>query len=115
MSIPIRSFSKYLSILLLSAAMYGCATLTPEKINQRIDAMNDFDLCLASSAEMDKRTFQLENEIIQAAKERILARKIDCSTKQEEIVRFLVKALRDQEKRNEQFRTHFGFGVMRWW
>ena len=93
----------------------GCASLTPEKINQRVDAMNDFDLCLASSAEMDKRTFALEPEIIQAAKERITTKKLDCTSKHDEVVRFLVKSLRDQEKRNEQFRTHFGFGFMRGW
>jgi hypothetical protein len=93
----------------------ACASLTPEKIAKRLDTMNDFDLCLASSAEMDKFTFALPEEIVQAARERITAKKLDCTSKQEEIVRFLVKSLRDQEKRNEQFRTHFGFGFMRGW
>ena len=93
----------------------ACASLTPEKIAKRVDTMNDFDLCLASSAETDKFTFALPEEIVQAARERITAKKLDCTSKQEEIVRFLVKSLRDQERRNEQFRTHFGFGVMRFW
>jgi hypothetical protein len=93
----------------------GCASLTPQKIAKKVDAMSDFDLCLASSAEMDKYTFLLDDEIIKAAQERIASKKIDCTSKHDEIVRFLVKSLRDQEKRHEQLRTHFGFGIMRFW
>ena len=106
---------KCLVVVSFLSTMVGCATLTPEKIAKRVDTMNDFDLCLASSAEMDKFTFVLPDEIVQAAKERIASKKIDCASKQDEIVRFLVRSLRDQERRNEQFRTHFGFGVMRFW
>ena len=54
----------------------GCASLTPQKIAKKVDAMSDFDLCLASSAEMDKYTFLLDDEIIKAAKERIASKKI---------------------------------------
>ena len=107
-------FKSFVVVSFLSV-MVGCATLTPEKIAKRVDTMNDFDLCLASSAEMDKFTFALPDEIVTAAKERIATKKIDCTGKQDEIVRFLVKSLRDQEKRNEQFRTHFGFGFIRGW
>ena len=106
---------KCLVVIGFLTTIVGCAMLTPEKIAKRVDAMNDFDLCLASSAEMDKFTFMLPDEIVQAAKERIASQKVDCASKQDEIIRFLVKSLRDQERRHEQFRTHFGFGFMRGW
>ncbi len=115
MNMRLSQSFKFLVVVSFAATIVACASLTPEKIAKRVDTMNDFDLCLASSAEMDKFTFALPEEIIQAAKERIATKKLDCASKQDEIVRFLVKSLRDQEKRNEQFRTHFGFGVMRFW
>jgi len=115
MFMRLNQLFKSLVMISFLSVMVGCATLTPEKIAKRVDTMNDFDLCLASSAEMDKFTFALPDEIVTAAKERIASKKIDCTVKQDEIVRFLVKSLRDQEKRNEQFRTHFGFGFIRGW
>jgi len=93
------------------AAIAGCASLTPEKINQRVSAMNDFELCLAVEAEMDRHTFALDTAIIQAAKNQAIQSKLDCSQKREEIIKFLVKALRDEELRNLNQRFHFGFGV----
>mgnify|MGYP000205044151 FL=1 len=115
MNMRLSQLFKFLVVVSFAATIVACASLIPEKIAKRVDAMNDFDLCLASSAEMDKRTFALEPEIIHASKERIVLQKIDCAAKHDEVVRFLVKSLRDQEKRNEQFRTHFGFGFMRGW
>ncbi len=96
-------------------ALTGCASLTPEKINQRVTAMNDFELCLAVEAEMDRHTFALDTAIIQAAKNQAIQSKLDCSQKREEIIKFLVKALRDEELRNLNQRFHFGFGVRGGW
>ncbi len=99
-------------LLVISSLIFvGCTSLTPEKINQRVNAMNEFELCLAVEAEMDRHTFALDRAIVQAAKNQAVSAKVDCSQKREEIIRFLVKALRDEELRNLNQRFHFGFGV----
>ena len=64
---------------------------------------------------MDRHTFALDTAIVQAAKNQAIVAKVDCSQKREEIIKFLVKALRDEELRNLNQRFHFGFGVRGGW
>lgn len=91
--------------------LFGCALLTPENVVARVQKMNDFELCLAIEAEMDRHTFGFDTAIVEAAKNQALLAKVDCSQKREEIIKFLVKALRDEELRNLNQRFYFGFGV----
>lgn len=102
-------------VTLFACTLLGCASLTPEKINQRISSMNEFELCLAAEAGMDKQTFALDPAIIAAAKGQIALNKFDCSVKREEIIRFLVNSLRDEERRNLDTRMRFGIGIRGGW
>lgn len=106
---------KRIVITIFVSTLLGCASLTPEKINQRISSMNEFELCLAAEAGMDKQTFVLDPVIIDAAKSQLALSKLDCSLKREEIIRFLVKSLRDEERRNIDARIHFGLGIRGGW
>jgi hypothetical protein len=87
----------------------GCASLTPQQITQRIDTMSDFQLCLGAQTGLDSRAFDLNEVIIAAAKERIAQRKLDCSTKHDEIVRFLVTSLKQEQKYREIYFPRSGF------
>ena len=107
--------TKLLALVLLSLTFAGCATLTPQKVTQRLDAMNEFELCLAVEAGMDKQTFELDPLIVTGAKERVAQTKLDCSTKREEIIRFLVLSLREEERRNLDSRIRFGIGIRGGW
>ncbi|MEY4481018.1 MAG: hypothetical protein RIQ84_180 [Pseudomonadota bacterium] len=106
---------KGIVITLFAQTLLGCASLTPEKVNQRISSMNEFELCLASEAGMDKQTFVLDPAIIVAAKGQIILNKFDCSAKREEIIQFLVKSLRDEERRNLDTQIRFGIGIRGGW
>jgi hypothetical protein len=94
-----------LSLVLLS----GCASLSPQQITDRVDAMNDFQLCLAAQTGLDSRAFDLNDVIVTAAKERIAQRKLDCSNKHDEIVRFLVTSLKQEQKYREIYFPRSGF------
>ena len=107
--------SKLILLALLSVTFVGCATLTPQKVTQRLEAMNEFELCLAVEAGMDKQTFALDPLIVTAAKEKVAQIKFDCSTKREEIIRFLVRSYREEERRNLDTRMRFGFGIRGGW
>jgi hypothetical protein len=69
----------------------------------------------AFEAGMDKQTFELDPLIITAAKEKVAQTKLDCSTKKDEITRFLVRSLREEERRNLDTRMRFGFGIRGGW
>lgn len=106
---------KRMALTLFGSTLLGCASLTPEKINLRISSMNEFELCLAVDAGMDKQTFALDPAIVAAAKGQISHNKLDCSTKREEIIGFLVNSLRDQERRHLDTQLRFGFGIRGGW
>jgi len=96
-----------LSALLLS----GCASMTPEKARALAAEMAPFERCLALGAKMDRRTFRLSQEVLQAVRESAEVARLDCQPFQQEIIDFLVQALRQEEQRNERFRFFFGFGL----
>lgn len=98
---------------LCALGLTGCAALTPEVVSQRVEAMDEFELCLGKEAKMDRRTTALEPEIVAAIQAQAKAKKLDCASKRPEIIAFLVRSLRDEERRNEQFKFHFGFGIFR--
>ena len=100
--------SKQITLLAL-VLLGGCASLTPEQITQRIDTMNDFQLCLAAQTGLDSRAFDLNDVMVTAAKERITQRKLDCSSKHDEIVRFLVTSLKQEQKYREIYFPRSGF------
>jgi hypothetical protein len=97
-------------IALLALVLFGgCASLTQQQITQRIDTMSDFQLCLGAQTGMDSQAFDLDLAIVAAAKERITQRKLDCSTKHDEIVRFLVTSLKQEQKYREIYFPRSGF------
>ena len=100
--------SKQVAVVAL-VLLGGCASLTPQQITQRIDTMSDFQLCLGAQTGLDSRAFDLNEVIIAAAKERIAQRKLDCSTKHDEIVRFLVTSLKQEQKYREIYFPRSGF------
>jgi hypothetical protein len=53
--------------------------------------------------------------IVTAAKEKVAQTKLDCLTKKDEITRFLVRSLREEERRNLDTRMRFGFGIRGGW
>jgi outer membrane murein-binding lipoprotein Lpp len=104
----IHQFGKHfvaLAVVLLS----GCASLTPQQITQRIDTMSDFQICLGAQTGLDSRALDLDVAIVAAAKERIAQRKLDCSSKHDEIVRFLVTSLKQEQKYREIYFPRSGF------
>ena len=107
--------TKLIFLALFALSFSGCATLTPQKITQRLETMNEFELCLAVEAGMDKQTFELDPLIVIGAKEKVAQTKLDCSTKREEIIRFLVRSYREEERRNLDSRIRFGFGIRGGW
>lgn len=97
-------------IALLALVFFGgCASLTPQQITQRIDTMSDFQLCLGAQTGMDSQAFDLDVAIVAAAKERIAQRKLDCSSKHDEIVHFLVASLKQEQKYREIYFSRPGF------
>ncbi|MBU3599367.1 hypothetical protein ICN28_02420 [Polynucleobacter sp. 30F-ANTBAC] len=111
----ISTLIKYIFLAFMSVTFVGCATMSPQKVTQRLDAMNDFELCLAVDAGMDKTTSELDPLIISGAKEIIAQKKLDCTLKREEIIRFLVISLRDEERRNADMRMRVGIGIRGGW
>ena len=104
----IRRFGKFtvsLALVLLS----GCASLTSQQITQWIDTMSDFQICLGAQTGLDSRALDLDVVIVAAAKERITQRKLDCSTKHDEIVRFLVTSLKQEQRYREIYFPRAGF------
>ena len=104
----IRRFGKFtvsLALVLLS----GCDSLTSQQITQRIDTMSDFQICLGAQTGLDSRALDLDVVIVAAAKERITQRKLDCSTKHDEIVRFLVTSLKQEQRYREIYFPRAGF------
>jgi hypothetical protein len=87
----------------------GCASLTPQQITQRIDTMSDFQLCLGAQTGLDSKAFDLDIALVAAAKDRIAQRKLDCSSKHDEIVRFLVTSLKQEQKYREIYFPRAGF------
>jgi hypothetical protein len=104
----IHQFGKYTALLAL-VLLSGCASLTPQQITQRIDTMSDFQICLGAQTGLDSKAFDLDVAIVAAAKERIAQRKLDCSTKHDEIVRFLVTSLKQEQKYREIYFPRAGF------
>ena len=96
----IQRFGKYIPALAL-VLLSGCASLTPQQITQRIDTMSDFQLCLGAQTGLDSKAFDLDIALVAAAKDRIAQRKLDCSSKHDEIVRFLVTSLKQEQKYRE--------------
>jgi hypothetical protein len=106
--LSIHRFGKRIALLTL-VLLSGCASLTPQQISQRIDTMSDFQLCLGSQTGLDNQAFDLDVAIVAAAKERIAHRKLDCSAKHDEIVRFLVTSLKQEQKYREIYFPRSGF------
>jgi hypothetical protein len=104
----IQGFTKYVALLTL-VLLSGCASLTPQQITQRIDTMSDFQICLGAQTGLDSKAFDLDVAIVAAAKERIAQRKLDCSSKHDEIVRFLVTSLKQEQKYREIYFPRSGF------
>jgi hypothetical protein len=50
---------------------------------------------------LDSKAFDLDVAIVAAAKERIAERKLDCSSKHDETVRFLVTSLKQEQRYRE--------------
>ena len=105
--------SRFLSlsglIVVTLSTLTACASLTPQQITQRIDTMSDFQLCLGSQTGLDNQAFDLDVAIVAAAKERIAHRKLDCAAKHDEIVRFLVTSLKQEQKYREIYLPRSGF------
>lgn len=70
--------------------------------------MSDFQICLGAQTGLDSKAFDLDVAIV-AAKERIAERKLDCSTKHDEIVRFLVTSLKQEQRYREIYFPRSGF------
>lgn len=104
----IHRFGKHL-VLLALVLLSGCASLTSQQITERVDAMSDFQLCLGAQTGLDSRSFDLNDVIVTAAKDRIAQRKLDCSSKHDEIVRFLVTSLKQEQKYREIYFPRSGF------
>jgi len=104
----IHQFGKRTALLAL-VLLSGCASLTPQQITQRIDTMSDFQICLGAQTGLDNRALDLDVAIVTAAKERITQRKLDCSSKHDEIVRFLVTSLKQEQKYREIYFPRSGF------
>lgn len=104
----IQRFGKYIPSLAL-VLLSGCASLTPQQITQRIDTMSDFQLCLGAQTGLDSKAFDLDIALVAAAKDRIAQRKLDCSSKHDEIVRFLVTSLKQEQKYREIYFPRAGF------
>jgi competence protein ComGF len=104
----IQEFTKYVTLLTL-VLLSGCASLTPQQITQRIDTMSDFQICLGAQTGLDSKAFDLDVAIVAAAKERIAERKLDCSSKHDEIVRFLVTSLKQEQRYREIYFPRSGF------
>jgi hypothetical protein len=102
-SISQQRVATLLTALLSVTTLTACASLTPAQITQRIDVMNDFQLCLAVQTGLDTRAMDLNDVIVTAAKERITLRKFDCSSQHDEIVRFLVASLKQEQKYRELY------------
>lgn len=107
-----RRTSWVIGVVLLGT-LAGCAAITPQKARQIASEMNDFELCLAVQAKMDRRTFALEQEVLEAAKTMREERSVDCAAQHQAIVDFLVRALREEERRFDRYRFHFGLGFIR--
>ena len=99
-----------LVLMALAVFLTACTTLTPEKINQRVAGMNSFQLCLADKTGLSQSADLLAEPIVQAARERIQMQKIDCRVHEEEITRFLVIALQQEQRRNEQHQLNLFYG-----
>jgi len=104
----IHQFGKRTALLAL-VLLSGCASLTPQQITERIDTMSDFQICLGAQTGLDNRALDLDVAIVAAAKERITQRKLDCSSKHDEIVRFLVTSLKQEQKYREIYFPRSGF------
>jgi hypothetical protein len=104
----IHQFGKRTALLAL-VLLSGCASLTPQQITQKIDTMSDFQICLGAQTGLDNRALDLDVAIVAAAKERITQRKLDCSSKHDEIVRFLVTSLKQEQKYRELYFPRAGF------
>ena len=104
----IRRFGKCIPALAL-VLLSGCASLTPQQITQRIDTMSDFQICLGAQTGLDSKAFDLDVAIVAAAKQRIAERKLDCSSKHDEIVRFLVTSLKQEQRYREIYFPRSGF------
>ena len=104
----IRRFGKF-TVALALVLLSGCASLTSQQITQRIDTMSDFQICLGAQTGLDSRALDLDVAIVAAAKERITQRKLDCSTKHDEIVRFLVTSLKQEQRYREIYFPRAGF------
>lgn len=102
-SISQQRVATLLTASLSVATLTACASLTPAQITQRIDVMNDFQLCLAAQTGLDSRAMDLNDVIVVAAKERMTQRRLDCSTQHDEIVRFLVTSLKQEQKYRELY------------
>jgi hypothetical protein len=100
--------SKQIALLTL-VLLSGCASLTPQQITERVDAMSDFQLCLGAQTGLDSKAFDLDIVLVAAAKDRIAQRKLDCSSKHDEIVRFLVTSLKQEQKYREIYFPRSGF------
>jgi len=100
-----------LSGIVVSIVLTGCAVMSPQQVRDRVGEMTTFEVCLAAEAKMDRKTFALGPEMINAVFERLREQTIDCSGQRPEIIQFLIRALRDEEKRNERNRFYFGFGL----
>ena len=104
----IHRYGKFIPALVL-VLLSGCASLTPQQITQRIDTMSDFQLCLGAQTGLDSKAFDLDVALVAAAKDRITQRKLDCSGKHDEIVRFLVTSLKQEQKYREIYFPRAGF------
>ena len=93
----------------------ACTTLSPEKVNARVEAMNSFQLCLADQTGLGQSTYELVPPVRRAAQERLQSQKIDCAKHQEEIIRFLTSALQQEQRRNDQLRLSPRPGYWRFW
>ena len=106
--VSFHRFGKFIPALAL-VLLSGCASLTPQQITQRIDTMSDFQLCLGAQTGLDSKAFDLDIALVAAAKERIAQRKLDCYSKHDEIVRFLVTSLKQEQKYREIYFPRSGF------
>lgn len=96
--------------LAISIMLAGCAVMSPQQARNKVEEMSVFEVCLAAEAKMDKKTFALAPEVVNAVFERVRERTIDCASHRLEVIQFLTRALREEEQRNERNRFYFGFG-----
>jgi hypothetical protein len=104
--------------LAISIVLAGCAVMSPQQARNKVEEMSVFEVCLAAEAKMDRKTFALAPEVVNAVFERVRERTIDCASHRLEVIQFLTRALRGrgaaQRTQSLLFRFWLFWGALVW-